>query len=225
MKIKLIALLTFIIIFQTLADENIYKTNNASNWRNNSIFSSTIDFDNINHSLINAAVFFRTNEMRIANKLPPLEYSINLEKSATIHSDDMVQRNFFSHINPGNLSRRNPDDRARLAGITNPYIAENIANNFAIKYTANTRVIVSDSDKGIFKYPGENDPIPNHTFISFAEALVEQWMNSAGHRENILNKEALELGVGTTFYRDRRFNNIPKFMAVQNFQFFEKIKR
>ncbi len=56
-----------------------------------------------------------------------------------------------------------------------------------------------------------------HTYLSFADAIVDGWMRSPGHRANLLNKRAIELGVGTQFFWN---GNWPYFMAVQNFQFF-----
>lgn len=203
-------------------DESVYKLYAVESYRDHPEINKIIDFNSIDYSLLNAAVFFRTNEIRQQNGLGALEYNIALEKAAVIHSDDMVQYNFFSHTNTKNVSRKMPDDRAKLAGITNPYIAENIANNFAIQYKAGSKVQIVDGGAGVFKYPNEDKPILAHTYLSFAVSVVDQWMNSDGHKANILSKDALELGVGTTFFKDKLFNNIPKFMAVQNFQFFEK---
>jgi uncharacterized protein YkwD len=49
--------------------------------------------------------------------------------------------------------------------------------------------------KTVYSYRPEGGVIPPHTYESFARALVESWMNSAGHRKNILLKEAEYLGV------------------------------
>jgi uncharacterized protein YkwD len=48
-------------------------------------------------------------------------------------------------------------------------------------------------------------------------------MNSTDHRKNILAKEALQLGCGVAFFRDGGFNDMPTFMAVQNFQWYKPI--
>ncbi|OHD36802.1 MAG: hypothetical protein A2015_04680 [Spirochaetes bacterium GWF1_31_7] len=223
MKKLLIFIIVFSISVSISANENIYKQYTTNNWRNNPAFEQIIDFDAIDYSLLNAAIFFRTNEMRLKNGVKTIKYHITLEKSATIHSNDMVSDNFFSHTNPNNISRRTPDDRGVLAGIINPYLAENIAGSFAIQYKAGSQIYIVDAQKGLFKYIDKENVIPNHTYLSFAVAVVELWMNSEGHRANILNKDAVELGCGTTFYRDTNFNNIAKFMAVQNFQFFEPV--
>jgi uncharacterized protein YkwD len=50
-------------------------------------------------------------------------------------------------------------------------------------------------------------------------------MNSPEHKKNILAPDALQLGCGTYFFQDPQFNDMPTFMATQNFQWYEKIKR
>lgn len=110
----------------------------------------------------------------------------------------------------------------RLAGITNPYAAENIATPFAILYEEGEVIYPLDDKDNYFSYTPNGRAIPNHTYISLAEYVVDLWMNSEGHRKNILNPDALQLGCGTFFYRERGAN-IPKFMAVQNFQLYEAI--
>ncbi|MET9828278.1 CAP domain-containing protein [Streptomyces sp. NPDC006385] len=75
-------------------------------------------------------------------------------------SEDMAQRGFFDHTDPGGAS---PWDRAAKAGITD-LGGENIAR-------------------------GQAD----------AAAVMEAWMNSPGHKANILNCDFKTLGVGVHF--------------------------
>ncbi len=51
-----------------------------------------------------------------------------LDRLAQMHSDDMVSRGFFSHVNP---SRESPQDRANRLGITQG-VGENIAKNLNV---------------------------------------------------------------------------------------------
>lgn len=99
-----------------------------------------------------------TNNERIKHGLKPLKWNEELAKLARAHSQDMVDRNFFSHENPDGKS---PFDRMREAGIGYHIAAENIA-------------------------AGQASP----------EKAVAEWMNSEGHRKNILKPELAELGVG-----------------------------
>ncbi len=202
---------------------NDYQTTTHKNFRNNKLFQQTIGFNKIDYPLLHAAIFFVTNEARVKNKRPPLTFSFALERAAYHHSKRMVEQNFFSHENPRDQARKTSQQRAELAGIKNPMIGENIATHFGIQYKANTPIYPVDPLKGTFSYEHGGPLIPPHTYLSFAEAIVKQWMDSPGHRENILNPHALQLGCGAYFYYDRAFHNMPKFKATQNFQLFHKI--
>jgi len=219
-----IMLFTSIDNLRSSTGHDIYEKYNSSNYRTNTDLYTEIDFENIDYVLLNAAVFFRTNEVRKEHGLAELGFLANLETAATMHANDMVRYNFFSHTNPYRRSKSAPSNRGKLSGITNPSMAENIAESFGIEYEGGKPVYIVDSKKGIFSYEYNGPVLKNRTYISFAEAVVLQWMNSPGHRANILNDKALQLGCGMAFYRDKSFNNIAKFKAVQNFQWFNMAK-
>jgi uncharacterized protein YkwD len=216
----------FLIIILTLLPQVLYSNWQVSEYENNSYksfrtypgFSQVIDEKSVDYPLLNAAVFYVTNEVRVKQGRKPLEYSPELEKAAWLHSKDMVEMNFFSHKNTFITQKSTPNKRGFLAGIKNPKIAENIATGFGIVYTAGRPVYNRGS--GRFSYTPTGKILPNHTYLSLAEALVRQWMKSPGHRRNILSKNGIQLGCGVYFYRDRRFNNMLKCKATQNFQWF-----
>lgn len=105
--------------------------------------------------------FDLVNDERAAMSLAPLQHDDALRAVARAHSEDMVARAFFSHVNPDG---DDPFDRMSAAGITFSAAAENIAWNL-----------------------GYADP---------AGTAVVGWMNSAGHRANILNGNYLLTGMG-----------------------------
>ncbi len=223
-KLSLFLILTF--IPQVLLPNwqiSEYRTKTYENFRSYHGFNRVIDEKNVDYPLLNAAVFYVTNEVRVRQGRKPLEYAPELEKSAWLHSKEMVEKNFFSHKNPFVPRKRTPEQRGGLAGIKNPKIAENIATGFGIVYTAGRPVYNRGS--GRFSYTPTGKILPNHTYLSLAEALVRQWMNSPGHRRNILSKNGIQLGCGVYFYRDRRFNNMLKCKATQNFQWFIRIEK
>jgi uncharacterized protein YkwD len=168
-----------------------YKTVTHKNFRTNAAFNAKIDLGNIDYPLLNAAIFYLTNEQRAKKGKKPLEYHSALEIAAWNHSASMARKNFFSHDNHKEKNRRDSDDRGKLAGIANPSIAENIA--------------YSD---------GENE---DATYMEIAVMFIETWMDSPGHKENILSGDALQLGCGA-YYLDGTW------YGTQNFQWFEKIK-
>jgi len=69
------------------------------------------------------------NNERQAQGLEPLTMNSSLSTAAKLHSQDMINRNFFNHINPDGLT---PSDRARNAGYRFITLAENICGNPSI---------------------------------------------------------------------------------------------
>lgn len=206
---------------QHRSNADYYTRLTVHNFRKDNSLNQTIDFEHPDYPRLNAAIFFATNEQRRLRKLHLLTYSAFLEESAAMHSKDMCDRNFFSHTNPVDRKKRNPNDRARLVGILNPYLAENIATAFGLQYEQDKDVVVKGPGK--FSYPNKTDLLPPHTYLSVADVLLESWMNSEGHRRNILSDKALQLGCGTYMYHDKNFNLMPTFIATQNFQEYEAI--
>ena len=172
---------------------------------------------------MHAAVFYCTNIERVKRGLKPLKWNLNLEIAAYNHSKDMVKRNFFDH-----LSKKKIEKRYKSAGILNPRFAENIATEFAIKYKAGKAYYTHEKNSSIngefrFSYnDNESELLPFHSYLSFAKELVKGWMNSSGHRKNILSKYGLELGIGIYLKIDN--DGWPKFYCTQNFQHYEIIK-
>lgn len=215
-------LLILFLGFKTLTAQSIYAETDYNTYRNHLAFQKTIDPKNFDIDLLNASIFFATNAIRAENGLSILSYHAALEEAAGIHSQDMAKDNFFSHTNPKNKKHREADDRAIVAGIANPHLAENIIEGFILQYQSNMQVI--PVEPGVFRNPETNQLLAAHTYLSLSDALLEGWMNSQGHRENILSDKALELGCGVALYYMDDFNHMPAVKATQNFQWFEKIE-
>lgn len=124
------------------------------------------------------------NIERQKHGLKTLSYDDALASIARNHSEDMAQRKFFSHVNPDG---DDPTARGHKVGY-------------------NCQVVQGDVHwEGI----GENVHMVSGTTITFwnspeslAKDAVEGWMNSAGHRENILTNHYISEGIGveiTTF--------------------------
>ena len=67
------------------------------------------------------------NEHRVSIGLSPLAWDGRVAAVAQAHSQDMVDRSFFSHTNPDGLS---PFDRLAAAGISYTWAGENIAYGY-----------------------------------------------------------------------------------------------
>ncbi|MBN8190589.1 SafA/ExsA family spore coat assembly protein [Bacillus sp. NTK074B] len=90
--------------------------------------------------------------------LPPLKENWELSRVARYKSEDMINKNYFSHTSP---TYGSPFQMMKDFGISYQAAGENIA-------------------------AGQRTP---------AE-VVEAWMNSEGHRKNILSPTYTEIGVG-----------------------------
>jgi uncharacterized protein YkwD len=119
-----------------------------------------------------------TNEERKKAGVHALTMNSRLQKSAQGHAEDMVARDFFDHTNPDG---KTPSNRIKEAG----YPEESRKCNCAWQY-----------------YDGENIAQGFKT----AADVMKGWMNSPGHKENILSKNFDEIGIG---FKDNRW--------VQNF--------
>lgn len=170
-----------------------YEKYNHVNFSKQEEINQTINLDKIDYPLLHAAIFFLTNKERAKRKKEIISWNKNLEIAAFNHSKMMADLKFFSHSSKIK-KRKEPEDRAKIAGITNPFIAENIAKT----------------------------PVnPQDTYLSLSKKIVSQWMNSTGHKSNILSKEALELGVGVFIIKESEVNYV---YATQNFQWYDITK-
>lgn len=99
-----------------------------------------------------------TNDFRKSNGLKPLVLDQSLEEAADLHTQNMANRDFFSHTGKDGKS---PSDRAKRAGYESGFVGENIA-------------------------AGYRTP----------QSVVDGWINSPGHRANLLNANYNEIGLG-----------------------------
>lgn len=176
-----------------------------------------IDFSKIDYPLLNAAVFYETNRRRREMELPDFQFSLALEKAAMDHSKDMVKLDFYSHTSPV-AGRENPKVRLNQVGINNAFTAENINIGFGIAYEGGRPVYTPDQNQGkYFSYDLNGVPLPPQTYNSLARSVVDSWMNSPGHRRNILSPDLKFMGIGSAHYRDAKFFQMDKFKVTQNF--------
>ena len=127
-----------------------------------------------------------TNLERTKNGLPELFLDDALSTVARDHSLDMSQNNFFAHEN---LKGEDPTARARREGynthkiLGNGWYSDGIGENIDKMPTGDVQGVgyVSSDPDGI------------------AKVQVDQWMNSPGHRANILNDKYSVIGIGVAY--------------------------
>lgn len=136
------------------------EADNSTN--NNNVTNPSEDKENTSDSSEVSAfekeVLELTNAERTKAGLSPLTLDTELSKVARIKSQDMKDKNYFSHTSP---TYGSPFDMMKQFGISYTSAAENIAQ-------------------------GQKTP----------KEVVEAWMNSQGHRENILNAKYTHIGIG-----------------------------
>jgi uncharacterized protein YkwD len=112
-------------------------------------------------------IYRLTNAARRKHGVPSLTWETSLRNVARAHSVDMLRQNYFSHTSPDG---RSPHKRIR-SGYPFP---------------------VSNTGENIWMGTGHD---PGNT-SRLAHIIVNNWMSSAGHRENLLNQAYTDIGVG-----------------------------
>ena len=115
-----------------------------------------------------------TNQHREAAGLQPLDRITKIDQIARAHSEDMAERNYFNHDTPEGLD---PTDRGNAAGYP-------CRKDFGSHYTY-----------------GLAENISMHTGTWYgaellADEIMKGWMNSFGHRQNIMESDYDRIGIG-----------------------------
>ncbi|WP_418285970.1 CAP domain-containing protein [Halorubrum sp. DTA46] len=130
------------------------------------------------------------NEKRAERGLAGLSSLASLQERARLHSVDMVEHDELAHDLPGSTT----DERLEMANCD--IGGENVAQSWYQE-----RVETSEGEV----YIGDEETL--------AEELVAQWMNSPGHRENLLRQEWSQTGIGIELTEDDKIYATQKFCA------------
>ena len=169
--------------------------------------------------LLDAAIFWCTNVERRRFNLKQSQFHNKLRQTAILHSQQMKTHNFFSHENPFDARYKTLTDRINSVK-DNTFQgfmawAENIADypnieagSFTIENRGGVVRLFATNGKELFPY----------TYYEYAKAVVDGWMNSPGHRANILNPDYEYLGCGCAMY-EKQGNGYSMlyFKLTQNF--------
>lgn len=124
--------------------------------------------------LMNAAFFFATNKLRQQKHLKQLAYMPGLRDAAVLHTNEMVERNFFDHYNSRNRKYYSPEKRMELFGIKGQAGAENCDYTYL------------EIEKGT-------------SYLQLAEEIVDDLYKSPPHKKNMMNKLYNRLGCAVLF--------------------------
>ena len=153
--------------------------------------------------LIEDYVFEYINEERKKASVNPLERVPAIDIIARDHSVDMGARGYFDHDTPEGLD---PTDRGNLAEYPcfkdyGTYYTEGLAENIAQDYTYSSYVTAGVTTS--YTWYGNESVV--------ARNMVDSWMGSPGHRQNILNGQYDRAGIGIAITEDEEV------YATQNF--------
>jgi len=125
------------------------------------------------------------NAERQGRNLNALESDETLSRIARAHSQDMASRGFFDHVNPDGEA---PRDRLRRAGY---HCAKTVGENI-FQNNLYSRVTIS----------GTRKTYDWNSLEKIAGSTVRGWMQSSGHRRNILHKAYRKTGIGAAIAAD-----------------------
>jgi len=188
---------------------------NPDEFRSDPAVGAEIDFDDIDYDLLAAAVFHETNRRRAEHNLPALEYKRELREASRIQARGMKHEQGISHEHPKE-DKQTVEDRLEHVGLNPRFFSENVAMVFGIRYESGEPFYIrrEDGRRILSDEPG-GPPIPPHTYQSFAEGLLESWMDSPGHRRNILATQPDSLGAEC--HHDRGEDGMDRFFCAQVF--------
>ena len=162
----------FLLLSLHIGCENDFFSTAADNVDLNSEIDSSLQ------QIITQKIFEKTNAIRTSRGLSELAQNDDMDQLAQLHSDNMVEHNFYSHVDHQGKS---PSQRADDLNFEWRRIAENIAQvpwHENVLKCGNTR-----------------------SAESISECVVEGWRNSPGHYANMIG-EFDQLGVGVAFTND-----------------------
>lgn len=135
----------------------------------------------------------KINQKRLEHGLEPLEMNEQLCEIARNHSRDMVLQHFFSHINP---QGEDPAMRGRRQGwdkkkrIDADTWAVGLAENIFLNHLYDRVTTITENGVVVEKqyaWKSQED---------IAHSTVKGWMDSLGHRKNLLSPQFDQHGVG-----------------------------
>ena len=164
-----------------------------------------IDARNPNNSLLDAAVFQATNEQRLKYNLRIFTYNLPLHKATIYHSEAMIEQDFYSHVNAQSATNRNLQNRVENQTREFRAMGENIAQHDIIETGKNSKFCFQPPKNNgdyFFVDCTTKKPLFMMTYAILARSIVNGWMNSPHHRENILNPQYTMMACAARLSKD-----------------------
>jgi uncharacterized protein YkwD len=154
------------------------------------------------------------NLQRSHRGLTWLKANDELQEAARLHSLDMGSNNYFSHTSQDGTTF---DERVTAQGYQWNHVGENIAAGYpdahAVMYGTNDLSALSDFDesRGYGGFASWSEVGDNWTDSDWDAWEVQRnnnggWMGSSGHRQNILNPDFVDIGIGYAYAESSHYH-------------------
>ena len=144
------------------------------------------ELEDLTHDLLNL--------QRVMHGIAPLDHVEKIRLIARSHSEDMATKDYLLHVN---LAGLDPTDRGNRAGYEcrkdyGSYFTYGLAENIHQGWTFGSYQMVN----------GKMVNVDWLTLEEMAQSAVDGWMNSPGHRQNILDSSYDRAGMGVAIAED-----------------------
>lgn len=198
------------------AASNLFRDYTPAEFSQLAAAQKEINTDDFNEELLSAAIFHETNKRRAERDLASLKFDQKVRAASVLHAQYMAKEKQLSHDTPNQAKNTTPFDRLVKQGLRPRFSAENVAFNHVLAYEAGKPFYTrKEQRRKIYSYKPGGDPLQPNTYLSFAEAILTQWMLSPTHLKNIVSKEPEFLGVGCALSKEEK--GFDKIFADQDF--------
>ncbi|MDQ5980034.1 MAG: hypothetical protein QG602_3009 [Verrucomicrobiota bacterium] len=188
-------LLLFLLLFAVRAAAAEWQAMKPEDFAALPAVQERVDFGDFDTDLMAAAIFHATNRVRGQLGLAPFAHLPALDRAATQKATIGILQGKLTHENPLPLTAT-PADRVRASGVDYRAVAENIAQQSLLDLPPGV------TEVGVRLRGGHNEfyrvdnkqPVQLQSYAAFADKVVRAWMNSPGHRANLVNPEFTSLG-------------------------------
>ena len=165
----------------------------------------------LNRGEIKKWVIEFTNEERISAGLQPLRHDAAISDIARSHSENMARLSLLSH----DIGGKDPTERAMTAGYNcRAYRGDGSYSYGLSENVAEHPRVTQWMGRGRSYHPVDYD----RDAEAAARGLVQGWMSSPGHRENILDRDSRRIGVGIAIQEAPEYGYVSETVyATQNF--------
>jgi len=177
--------------------------------------NQTMNFDYLNTALLEETVLYYTNIERKRFKKTLLLIDTILVSSARQHSVEMASLKYLQHESP---NPRNKTLRNRLTNAGKELPGTKYGENLGVDYVLHIAGIPFTTKwaggKVRYYYSDGRQEIQPQTYNQFAKAMVVSWMNSPGHRANLLDADFTNIGIGAS---KGQYKKLDAVYITQNF--------